>query len=29
VGNQLAKVVILPTVDDYSTTKTIEAINEK
>ena len=29
VGNQLAKVVILPTIDDYSTTKTIEVINEK
>ena len=27
VGNQLAKVVILPTVDDYSTTKTIQRIN--
>ena len=24
VGNQLAKVVILPTVDDYSTTNTIQ-----
>ena len=28
VGNQLAKVVILPTVDDYSTTKTIQRIND-
>ena len=27
VGNQLAKVVILPTVDNYSTTKTIQRIN--
>jgi len=27
VGNQLAKVVILPTVDDYSTTNTIQRIN--
>ncbi len=29
VGNQLAKVVILPTVEDYSTTRTIEVINGK
>ena len=27
VGNQLAKIVILPTVDDYSTTNTIQRIN--
>lgn len=27
VGNQLAKVVILPTVEDYSTTRTIQRIN--
>ena len=29
IGNQLAKVVILPTVEDYSTTRTIEVINGK
>lgn len=29
VGNELADVVIIPTVEDYSTTKTIEAINGK